>query len=143
MNSEYKIEIDGDGELAVIRISDGKKMADVVKNGDGYEINPTAPTYHRYKDEFEVLLSEHLQAQDKGEGEQEGPDALPWFEVPGRRSADTTVVYGHWSQRGLTLQPNLVGLDSGCVWGGKLSAVRLCDRSLLQVDCPQYQMPGA
>ena len=67
---------------------------------------------------------------------------LPWFEVPGRRTADTTVVFGHWSTLGLIQRPTLIGLDTGCVWGGKLSALRLSDRLLLQVDCPQHQKPG-
>lgn len=67
--------------------------------------------------------------------------AMPWFEIPGRRSATATVVFGHWSALGLHLRPNLIGLDTGCLWGGKLSAVRLEDRTLFQVDCPQYQAP--
>lgn len=67
------------------------------------------------------------------------PGYLPWFEVPQRCSADVTVVFGHWSALGLMLRPKLVALDSGCVWGGQLSAVRLHDRALLQVECPQYQ----
>ncbi|NVM74983.1 bis(5'-nucleosyl)-tetraphosphatase (symmetrical) [Duganella sp. SG902] len=66
---------------------------------------------------------------------------MPWFEVPGRRSAQETVVFGHWSALGLKLEPNLIGLDSGCVWGGQLSAVCLEDRSLLQVQCPEFQSP--
>jgi bis(5'-nucleosyl)-tetraphosphatase (symmetrical) len=73
---------------------------------------------------------------DKGPA---GSELLPWFDVPGRRSADVTVVFGHWSALGLVLRPNLVGLDSGCVWGGKLTAVCLDDRALLQVDCPEYR----
>ncbi|MGK5033885.1 symmetrical bis(5'-nucleosyl)-tetraphosphatase [Janthinobacterium sp. LB3P118] len=68
-----------------------------------------------------------------------GSKLLPWFDVPGRRSAGDTVVFGHWSALGLQLRPHLIGLDSGCVWGGKLSAVCLEDRSLLQVDCPAFQ----
>ena len=64
---------------------------------------------------------------------------LPWFDVPGRRSAGATLVFGHWSALGLMLRPDLIGLDSGCVWGGQLSAVCLQDRSLLQVSCPAYQ----
>ncbi|WP_373988938.1 symmetrical bis(5'-nucleosyl)-tetraphosphatase [Duganella sp. BuS-21] len=67
---------------------------------------------------------------------------MPWFDVPGRRSARDTVVFGHWSALGLKLEPKLIGLDSGCVWGGQLSAVCLEDRSLLQVQCPQFQAPG-
>jgi bis(5'-nucleosyl)-tetraphosphatase (symmetrical) len=71
-----------------------------------------------------------------------GSGLLPWFDVPGRKTADVTVVFGHWSALGLVLRPNLVGLDSGCVWGGKLTAVCLDDRALLQVDCPQYKRHG-
>jgi bis(5'-nucleosyl)-tetraphosphatase (symmetrical) len=71
-----------------------------------------------------------------------GSGLLPWFEVPGRRSARETVVFGHWSALGLTIKPHLIGLDSGCVWGGQLSAVCLEDRSLLQVQCPEFQTPG-
>jgi bis(5'-nucleosyl)-tetraphosphatase (symmetrical) len=67
---------------------------------------------------------------------------MPWFDVPGRRSADGTVVFGHWSALGLRLGQRLIALDSGCVWGGKLSAVCLEDRSLLQVGCPQAQQPA-
>jgi bis(5'-nucleosyl)-tetraphosphatase (symmetrical) len=73
---------------------------------------------------------------DKGP---EGTELQPWFDLPGRRTLDVTVVFGHWSALGLVLRPNLVGLDSGCVWGGKLTAVCLDDRSLLQVDCPEYR----
>jgi len=67
---------------------------------------------------------------------------MPWFEVPGRQSANATVVFGHWSALGLTVRPDLIGLDSGCVWGGQLSAMCLEDRSLLQVQCPQFQEPA-
>jgi len=64
---------------------------------------------------------------------------MPWFEVPGRRTQDVTVVFGHWSALGLMLKPNLIALDTGCVWGGYLSAVCLDDRSLMQVQCPEYR----
>jgi bis(5'-nucleosyl)-tetraphosphatase (symmetrical) len=71
------------------------------------------------------------------------PGFLRWFDVPGRRTADTPVVFGHWSTLGLIVQPNLVSLDTGCLWGGKLSAVCLEDHSVIQVQCPQYQKPGS
>jgi bis(5'-nucleosyl)-tetraphosphatase (symmetrical) len=71
------------------------------------------------------------------------PGYMPWFDVPNRKTRDVTVVFGHWSTLGLTLRPDLIGIDTGCLWGGKLSAVRLEDRSVIQVDCPQYQRPGA
>lgn len=71
-----------------------------------------------------------------------GSRLMPWFDVPGRRSADTVVVFGHWSALGLLQRDDVIGLDSGCVWGGKLSAVCLQDHSLLQVDCPEYKNAG-
>jgi bis(5'-nucleosyl)-tetraphosphatase (symmetrical) len=64
---------------------------------------------------------------------------MPWFEVPDRRTQDVTVVFGHWSALGLMLTPNLIALDTGCVWGGYLSAVCLDDRTLMQVQCPEYR----
>jgi bis(5'-nucleosyl)-tetraphosphatase (symmetrical) len=77
------------------------------------------------------------------ESSAEAPEGyMPWFAVPDRQSQDTTVVFGHWSTLGLTLAPNLISLDTGCVWGGKLSAMRLSDRHLIQVACPQAQQPG-
>ena len=71
---------------------------------------------------------------------------LPWFEVPGRRTEGTLVAFGHWSTLGWLDRPHLLGLDTGCVWGGCLSAVRfgntLSERELLQVRCKQAQKPG-
>lgn len=71
-----------------------------------------------------------------------GSGLVPWFDLPERKTASITVAFGHWSALGLMMRPNLLGVDSGCVWGGKLSAVCLDDRRLLQVDCPEYLRPG-
>jgi bis(5'-nucleosyl)-tetraphosphatase (symmetrical) len=60
---------------------------------------------------------------------------LPWFEVPGRASRDATVIFGHWSALGLKLTPNVIALDTGCLWGGPMTAIRLADRKLYQVSC--------
>ena len=72
---------------------------------------------------------------------------MPWFDVPGRRTSDVTVVCGHWSTLGLVMRPNLMALDTGCVWGGKLTAARLApdpqERTIIQVDCSQYCDPLA
>jgi bis(5'-nucleosyl)-tetraphosphatase (symmetrical) len=62
---------------------------------------------------------------------------VPWFEVPGRASASSTVVCGHWSALGLQAEANLLSLDSGCLWGRSLSAIRLEDRRVYQVACPR------
>ena len=71
------------------------------------------------------------------------PGLIPWFEHPGRRTAAATVVFGHWSTLGLVLRPGLIALDTGCVWGGALTAVRLDDRRVFQVSCTQARAPGA
>lgn len=60
---------------------------------------------------------------------------IPWFDLPGRKSADSVLVTGHWSALGLKITPNLLALDSGCLWGGHLTALRLEDRQVFQVDC--------
>ena len=64
----------------------------------------------------------------------------PWFEL--RPAGEMPIVCGHWSALGLNLTPRLLALDSGCVWGGRLSALRLEDRELFQVPCQGYQAPG-
>jgi bis(5'-nucleosyl)-tetraphosphatase (symmetrical) len=60
---------------------------------------------------------------------------LPWFDVPGRNSADATVIIGHWSTLGLINRPDLVALDTGCLWGGELTTLRLEDRQVFAVQC--------
>ena len=66
------------------------------------------------------------------------PGFAPWFTHP-RQTESSTLVFGHWSALGLQVQSNLIGLDTGCVWGEKLSAMRLSDHVLFQVDCPEHQ----
>jgi bis(5'-nucleosyl)-tetraphosphatase (symmetrical) len=72
------------------------------------------------------------------------PGLRPWFDLPGRRSAGQPIAFGHWSTLGLRLEPTLLSLDTGCVWGGTLSAVRVDGgrRELLQVPCTAAQTPG-
>jgi bis(5'-nucleosyl)-tetraphosphatase (symmetrical) len=67
---------------------------------------------------------------------------VPWFDHPDRATRGTLVVFGHWSTEGLVVRDDAIGLDTGCVWGGQLTALRLEDRALFQVDCPQSQAPG-
>lgn len=71
---------------------------------------------------------------------------MPWFDVPGRSTAADVVAFGHWSTLGWVDRPDVISLDTGCVWGGALSALRLGEngqaRTLIQVRCPQAQAPG-
>ncbi|WP_295544973.1 symmetrical bis(5'-nucleosyl)-tetraphosphatase [uncultured Pseudacidovorax sp.] len=71
---------------------------------------------------------------------------MPWFDVPGRRTAEAVVAFGHWSTLGWLSRPDLLSTDTGCVWGGCLTAVRigatLDERERIDVRCTQAQAPG-
>ncbi len=71
------------------------------------------------------------------------PGLVPWFEVPARRTAGTPMAFGHWSTLGLIDRPDLLAIDTGCVWGGRLTAVRVDGgrREVIQVACEQAQAP--
>ncbi len=60
---------------------------------------------------------------------------MPWYDVPARASRDTAIIFGHWAALGLIVRDDVIGLDSGCVWGRALSALRLKDRQIVQCDC--------
>jgi bis(5'-nucleosyl)-tetraphosphatase (symmetrical) len=59
---------------------------------------------------------------------------FPWFTIPDRQHRDTTIVCGHWAALGLHCEEHLLAIDSGCVWGRQLTAVRLEDRAVFQVE---------
>lgn len=59
---------------------------------------------------------------------------LPWFRIANRRNTDATIITGHWAALGLHMEPNILAIDSGCVWGRQLTAVRLEDRTIHQVE---------
>jgi len=68
----------------------------------------------------------------------------PWFAHARRASREARVIFGHWSALGLVHEPGLIGLDTGCVWGGALSAVDLdSERPVVQVPCRGYQSVGS
>jgi bis(5'-nucleosyl)-tetraphosphatase (symmetrical) len=69
---------------------------------------------------------------------------VPWYDAPGRLTAGMPIAFGHWSTLGLVVRDDLLALDTGCVWGGQLSAVRVDGgrREVLQVQCEQAQRPG-
>ena len=83
---------------------------------------------------------------DSKDGAGQAPDGFfSWFEAPGRATASTPIAFGHWSTLGLVNRPDLLAIDTGCVWGGALTAVRIDDgrREVTQVACEQAQAPGA
>ncbi len=83
-----------------------------------------------------------FESKDAAETAPEG--FAPWFSHAGRRTAGTPIAFGHWSTLGLVDRPDLLSLDTGCVWGGKLTAARVDGgrREIVQVACAQAQPPG-
>lgn len=71
---------------------------------------------------------------------------MPWFDVPDRQTAGHPVAFGHWSTLGLLQRPDLLALDTGCIWGGCLSAAQLSPdgavSAIIQVPCPEAKKPG-
>jgi bis(5'-nucleosyl)-tetraphosphatase (symmetrical) len=71
---------------------------------------------------------------------------MPWFDVPGRRTSGVPVAFGHWSTLGTVKRDGVLPLDTGCVWGGCLTAARITDRAgsveRIEVRCPQERRPG-
>ncbi len=71
----------------------------------------------------------------KGQPNQAPAGCMPWFQVPNRLSQGFPIVFGHWSALGLRMDSDTIALDTGCLWGGKLTALRLEDRQIVQVNC--------
>jgi bis(5'-nucleosyl)-tetraphosphatase (symmetrical) len=81
----------------------------------------------------------------KGAPGTQPPGMLPWFQVPHRRNRGVRVVFGHWSTLGPYRNEDVICLDSGCLWGRELSAVRLDapDTTWTRVPCPGQLRPAA
>jgi bis(5'-nucleosyl)-tetraphosphatase (symmetrical) len=80
-------------------------------------------------------LDGRMESSFSGPPEQIPAGYFPWFKIENRRHRDTTIVCGHWAALGLHCDAHLLAIDSGCVWGRQLTAVRLDDRTVFQVDC--------
>lgn len=85
-----------------------------------------------------------LNFKEKGPPGSQASELMPWFDVPNRESENERIIFGHWSTLGLVARNNVWALDTGCLWGGKLSALRVRKRkpmSVFQVDCPNVENP--
>jgi bis(5'-nucleosyl)-tetraphosphatase (symmetrical) len=77
-----------------------------------------------------------LDFEHKGPPEDAAKGLIPWFDAPDARWRGTRVVFGHWSAIGLIVKPELIGIDTGCVWNRELTAVHLARRArIVQVEC--------
>ncbi|HRF63332.1 MAG TPA: symmetrical bis(5'-nucleosyl)-tetraphosphatase [Candidatus Competibacter sp.] len=81
-------------------------------------------------------------AEKEAPGSQ-GLSLLPWFDVPDRRSADLNVVFGHWAALGYYRRPGIFALDSGCVWGNRLTAIQLDDPIVPAWSVPAIDLASA
>ena len=85
---------------------------------------------------------DRMEFREKRGAEFAPPGFAPWFAHDNRRTASSVVICGHWSTLGLLLAPNVLMLDSGCLWGGALTAIRLSDRRVYQVPSRQPLTPA-
>lgn len=67
---------------------------------------------------------------------------LPWYELEKRKTKEVKLLFGHWSTLGKVSKKNIYPLDTGCVWGGQLTALRLEDEKVISVDCPAAANPA-
>lgn len=80
-----------------------------------------------------------MEFKHKGRPDEAPRDYVPWFNAPRPRQAGTTLLAGHWSALGLHRQPGFVGLDTGCLWGAQLTAYRLEDGAVFQVNSREHK----
>jgi len=77
------------------------------------------------------------------EGFEDGPKGyIPWFKTPKRKTQDSLIYFGHWSTLGLLRHGNVIGLDTGCVWGGKLTAMEVPESGKPSKDLKIIQVDG-
>ncbi|KAB2931258.1 MAG: symmetrical bis(5'-nucleosyl)-tetraphosphatase [Candidatus Contendobacter sp.] len=82
-----------------------------------------------------------LSLSEKGPPGGQEPSLLPWFAVPGRRNAGLNLVFGHWAALGYYRAPGIYALDSGCVWGNRLTAIRLDEPGVPAWSVPAIDLP--
>ena len=116
--------------------NDPKQWTDNLKDNDRYRFIINALTRLRY-----CTKTGKLDLNDKGAPGSQGKKLMPWYQVPNRKSAGTKIVFGHWSTLGCVQENNIYSLDSGCVWGGQLSALRIDTEQpeLISVQCAAKQ----
>lgn len=106
-----------------------ERWSDELVGWDRYRVIVNALTRMRF-----CTADGRMALQAKGPPMRAPEGTMPWFMAADRHSRTHTIVCGHWSALGFYRMPGLLALDSGCVWGGKLTAVRLGDGQIFQVQ---------
>ena len=139
------------GEIeTLLRSPDIATFLPVMYGNEPRRWDPALQGFDRWRFIVNTLTRMRLCSADgelelKKDGPGEAPPGMrPWFEHPDRFTKDTPIAFGHWSQLGLIDSPLLLSTDTGCVWGGSLTAVRVDagHREVIQVPCPQARKPG-
>jgi bis(5'-nucleosyl)-tetraphosphatase (symmetrical) len=130
--AEVEAELRGanwQGFLETLWGSKPASWSDDLKGADRLRVIVNAMTRMRF-----CSRKGKLEFNAKGTPDNAPKGCLPWFEAPARKSANTTLITGHWSALGLRMEANLLALDTGYLWGGQLTALRLEDRALFQIE---------
>lgn len=83
--------------------------------------------------------------EEKGALGSQAAGLAPWFRIPSRATKDDRIIFGHWSTLGACDDPNVYPIDTGCLWGGRLTALRIDAKDsaeAIAIDCPQARTPG-
>lgn len=120
--------------LAVLFGNEPSRWEDVSTDDERLRFTLNVLTRIRFVD----AASGRLEFAGKGGPETAPAGHVPWFDAPGRRSAGTRIAFGHWSTLGFLARDDLLSLDTGCAWGGALTAARIDGGSgeILRVRCP-------
>jgi bis(5'-nucleosyl)-tetraphosphatase (symmetrical) len=112
------------------------KWSDKLRGWDRLRFITNVFTRMRYCDE-----KGRLTLREKGAPEKQAPGIVPWFNVKNRQTRDTAIIFGHWSTLKDPGIKNLYPLDTGCLWGGELTALKVSKKmeKRFQVSCPQAQ----
>ncbi len=126
--------------LTVMYGNQPDRWSDELQGADRWRFAINALTRTRF-----VAADGTLDFSAKEGAGQAPPGLLPWFEHPQRQTQGVPMAFGHWSTLGLIQRPDLLALDTGCIWGGKLSAARIGpdgSSEIIQINCEQAQRPG-
>lgn len=136
--SEVERELRGPGYRNLLTRLYGNKpvrWSDDLKEVDRWRLVVNAMTRMRY-----VTRDGEIELSFKGEREQAPTHLIPWFEAESRKNRDTPIICGHWSALGLHMTETILAIDTGCLWGGSLTALRLEDRLTWSLPCQAYRV---
>ena len=140
---EVEAVLQGDGAKAYFKEMYGNEPSvwdDSLKGMDRYRFITNCFTRLRFCD-----LDGRLAVKEKGAPGSQARGYLPWFMIPDRKTREERIIFGHWSTLGYRYSRNTWSIDSGCLWGGELTAVRLDgdEPEPLQIQCPGAMLPGS